>query len=97
MQIETLSSFGPRFLTIVSIAGGALYREIDRDRPADSEKLKVFHQWKATTASLLSTLGPHNGRDDKITEIVEELETWSNHFDQSCPGTPFTRLFKISL
>lgn len=63
-----------RYAGKVSKLSGALYREIDRDRPADSEKLKVFHQWKATTASLLSTLGPHNGRDDKITEIVEELE-----------------------
>jgi DNA-binding transcriptional MerR regulator len=63
-----------RYAGKVSKLSGALYREIDRDRPADSEKLKAFHQWKATTASLLSALGPHNGRDDKITEIVEELE-----------------------
>jgi hypothetical protein len=61
--IETCS-----FLMIV---GSMLYQAVG---PADSEKHKVFHQWKAMTTSLLSTLGPHNGREDKTAEMVEELE-----------------------
>jgi len=55
----------------VSKLSGALSQTINT---GDSEKLKTFHQWKAMTANLLSTLGPHNGRDGKTAEIVEELE-----------------------
>jgi hypothetical protein len=68
-----------KFLTTV---GSALFHPIQQ---ADSEKQKVFHQWKAMTTSLLSTLGPHNGRDDKTTEIVEELEDLLEPFRSKLP------------
>ncbi|CAM1509736.1 Fc.00g000710.m01.CDS01 [Cosmosporella sp. VM-42] len=40
---------------------------------ADQHAQGLFHLWKAATTNLLAALGPHEGRDEKVLEIVSEL------------------------
>ena len=51
--------------------GSALAQGIN---PADTERQKGFHQWKAATTSMLASMGPQDGRNDNTMDVVEDLE-----------------------
>lgn len=40
---------------------------------ADQKTQGLFQLWKATTTDLLTSLGPQDGRDEKIMEVVGNL------------------------
>jgi hypothetical protein len=45
-------------------------------------KIKAYHQWKATTANVISAVNGEAGRDVQIDEVVDELESLFEEFKQ---------------
>jgi hypothetical protein len=55
----------------------------------------MFHQWKALTTSLLSTMSPHiTGREETAMDIVDELEDLLETFQSRLPKLAFRQVLQ---